>query len=228
MQCCFFLHWAPDWDCEVRNSKVGSDGITASYLWRQLVLSNKEGVLTFKRVSVPEIDMLFANIAETFSKQQDNSVALRKAIQSLKETYFCSPANSLAVCIEKIKQEHDACSVQVHMEGYRFWLTVKDEEVPEKLNQAEQQVRELDRATKGVISRETKLQEMISSVLQSQEEMVEKVKVANSEYLNFIRLEGNLRENLEKISLAKQLSKQYVEEAKDVLKEISKSASLTL
>lgn len=71
-----------------------------------LVLLNKEEVLTFKRVSVPEIDTLFANIAETFSKQQDDCVALRKAIQSLKETYFCSPANSLAVCIEKIKQEH--------------------------------------------------------------------------------------------------------------------------
>lgn len=114
------------------------------------------------------------------------------------------------------------------MEGYRFWLTVREKEFPEKLSQAEQQVQELDRATKGVISTKTKLQEMISCVLQSQDKMVEKVKVANIEYLDFIRLEGNLRENLEKMRLAKQLSKQYVEEANNVLREMSKSVSLSI
>lgn len=71
-----------------------------------LDLCNKEKALTFKRVSVPEIDTLFADIADAFHKQQDDYIATRTAIQRLKETYNCLPANSLSTCIEKIKQEH--------------------------------------------------------------------------------------------------------------------------
>ncbi|CAI5765710.1 Hypothetical predicted protein [Podarcis lilfordi] len=192
------------------------------------VLFNKEKPFTVKLVNVPEIDTLFTDITEAFNKQQCHCMAIRKTIRDLKDTYCCSPTSSLSVCIEKIQQEHSACNVQVHMEGYRFWLDAKEEKVPEKLEWAKQQVGELNRATKGVISMETKLQEMISSVLQNQEPLVERVKVANSEYLDRIRLEGNLRENIEKTSRAKQFSKEFREEANSVLREMSKSAGLTL
>ncbi|XP_061477765.1 uncharacterized protein LOC133382115 isoform X2 [Rhineura floridana] len=188
----------------------------------------QEKPFTVKRVYVTDIDTLFTNIIEAFNKQQADCLAIRAAIQDLKETSCCSPVSSLSVCIEKIQQEHSAYNVQVHMEGYRFWLDSREKDVPEKLEWAQQQVGELNRATKGVISTETKLQEMISLVLQSQEMLVERVKVTNPEYLDQIRLERNLRENIEKISLAKQFSKQYREEANSVLVEISKSANLTL
>ncbi|KAH0629333.1 hypothetical protein JD844_011328 [Phrynosoma platyrhinos] len=179
-----------------------------------------------KRVNVPEIDTLFTNIAETFNKQQRDFLALWEAIRGLKKAYSCSPASYLSVCMEKIQQEHSDCSVQVHMEGYRFGLDVREKEVPEKLKQAQQQVGKLNHATIGIISSHTKLQEMIHSVLQSQDKLREKVKVTNSEHLDWIRLDGNLTENIEKIRLAEQFSKQYKEEANGVLREMSKSGGL--
>ncbi|XP_060620206.2 uncharacterized protein [Anolis sagrei] len=187
---------------------------------------SKDKPLTVKRVNMPEIDTLFDNIAETFNKQQGNCLALWEAIQGLKKVYNCSPASYLSVCMEKIQQEHSDYSVQVHMEGYRFGLNVGDKEIPEQLKQAQEQVGELNRATIGIISSHTKLQEMIHSVLQSQDKLRERIKVTNSEHLDWIRLEGNLTENIEKIRLAEQFSKQYKEEANGVLREMSKSAGL--
>ncbi|KAJ7315835.1 hypothetical protein JRQ81_001997 [Phrynocephalus forsythii] len=189
---------------------------------------SKERPLKLKRAGVPKIDSLFANIAETFNKQQGDCLALREVIQGLKETFCCSPASSLSVCIEKILQEYRACNVQVHMEGYRFELAVREKEVPEKLKWAQQQVGELNRATLGVISMETKLQEMIHSVLQNQDKLIEKVKAVNLEYLDQIRVEGNLQENIQDVRLAEQYSKQYGEEANSVLREMSNSVGFTL
>ncbi|XP_054834407.1 uncharacterized protein LOC129329037 [Eublepharis macularius] len=191
-------------------------------------LNSKGEAVSFKWVNVSEIDTRFADIAKTFNKKQEDYWAIQAAIQGLKQSHSCSPASSLSVCIEKIQQENNDCGVQVHMEGYRFWLTAKKTEVPEKLEQAVRQVGELNRATIGVISTEIQLQEMICSVLRRQDTMMEKAREANPEYLDWIRIQGNLRENIEKISLVKQHSKKYVDEANNVLREMSKSANLTL
>ncbi|XP_039356458.1 uncharacterized protein LOC120382984 isoform X1 [Mauremys reevesii] len=189
---------------------------------------SKEGTLTMKLVNVLEIDMLFSDIAETFNKQHGDHWAMKEAIQRLKEVSGCAPTNSLAACIENIKQQHGACNVQVHMEGYRFSLVAEEKEVPEKLEQAQRQVGELNHATKCVIAMEMKLQEMVCSVLQRQSQLEETVKAGNPEYLDQVRLEVNLRENFQKVSLAKDLSKQYGEDASRVLKEMSQLAGLTL
>ncbi|XP_060108525.1 uncharacterized protein LOC132581335 [Heteronotia binoei] len=191
-------------------------------------LTSKGEALSFKRVNMPEVDTIFADIAKTFNKSQADYWAIQEAILGLKENYSCSPACSLSVCVEKIQQENGDCGVQVHMEGYRFWLTAKKKEVPKKLKLALQQVGELNRATIGVMSTKTQLQEMICSVLQSQDKMAERARDANFEYLDWIRLQGNLRENIEKINLVKKHSKKYVEEANNVLSEMSKSANLTM
>ncbi|KAM7146123.1 uncharacterized protein RBU57_014690 [Macrochelys suwanniensis] len=189
---------------------------------------SKEGTLTMKLVNVLEIDTLFSAIAETFNKQHGDHWAMKEAIQRLKEVSGCAPTNTLAACIENIKQEHGACNVQVHMKGYRFSLVAEGKEVPEKLEQAQRQVGELNHATKCVIAMEMKLQEMVRSVLQSQSQLEETVKAANPEYLDQVRLEVNLRENFQKVSLAKELSKQYGEDASRVLKEMAQLAGLTL
>ncbi|XP_077184456.1 uncharacterized protein LOC143833034 [Paroedura picta] len=191
-------------------------------------LTSKGETISFKLVSVPEIDTIFADIAKTFNKSQEDYWAIQKAILGLKQTYSCSLACSLSICIEKIQQENSDCGVQVHMEGYKFWLTAKKKEVPKKLKQALWQVEELNRATMGIISTKTQLQEMICSVLQSQDKMAERTRDENCEYLDWIRLQGNLRENMEKINLIKKYSKKYVEEANNVLSEMSKSANLTM
>ncbi|XP_034646454.1 uncharacterized protein LOC117887822 [Trachemys scripta elegans] len=189
---------------------------------------SKEGTLTMKLVNVLQIDTLFSDIAETFNKQHGDHWAMKEAIQRLKEVSGCAPTNSLAACIENIKQEHGACNVQVHMEGYRFSLVAEEKEVPEKLEQAQRQVGELNHATKCVLATEMKLQEMVHSVLQRQSQLEETVKAANPEYLDQVCLEVNLRENFQKVSLAKDLSKQYGEDASRVLKEMARLAGLTL
>lgn len=114
------------------------------------------------------------------------------------------------------------------MEGYRFSLVAEEKEMPEKLEQAQRQVGELNHATNGVIAVEMKLQEMVRSVLQRQSQLEETVKAANPEYLDQVRLEVNLRENFQKVSLVKDLSKQYGEDASRVLKEMAQLAALTL
>lgn len=116
--------------------------------------------------------------------------------------------------------------MQVHVEGYSFFLLVKDKKVPDKLKQAQQQVGELSRSTKCVLARKTRLQEMILSLLQSQAQLEERIKTSNPEYLDQVRLEGNLRENIEKISLAKELSEQYDEAARSILREMAQLAGL--
>lgn len=116
--------------------------------------------------------------------------------------------------------------MQVHVEGYSFFLLVKDKKVPDKLKQAQQQVGELSHSTKCVLARKMRLQEMILSLLQSQAQLEERIKTANPEYLDQVRLEGNLRENIEKISLAKELSEQYNEAARSILREMAQIAGL--
>lgn len=114
------------------------------------------------------------------------------------------------------------------MEGYTFSLIVKEKEVPDKLKQVQQQVGELSRSTKCVLDRKAILQEMICSVLQRQAELEERIKTTNPEYLDQVRLESNLRENILKLSLAKQLSEQYDEAARSVLRAMAQLAGLML
>lgn len=118
--------------------------------------------------------------------------------------------------------------MQVRVEGYSFSLIVKENKVPDKLKQVQQQVGELSRSTKRVLARKTRLQEMICSVLQSQTQLEERIKTANPVYLDQVRLEGNLRENIQKISLAKELLEQYDEAARRVLREMAQLDGLML
>ncbi|XP_006129214.2 uncharacterized protein LOC102460359 isoform X1 [Pelodiscus sinensis] len=189
---------------------------------------SKEGNLTMKLVNVLEIDTLFSDIAETFNKQHGDHWAMKEAIQRLKEDSGCAPTSSLTTCIEHIKQKYGTCKAQVQMEGYTFSLVAEEKEVPEKLEQAQRQVGELNHATKRVIATEMKLQEMVLSVLQSQKQLEETVKAANPEYLDQVRLNVNLRENFQKVSVAKELAKQYGEDASKVMKEMAQLAGLTL
>lgn len=69
---------------------------------------------------------------------------------------------------------------------------------------------------------------MICSMLQSQNELEERIKTANPEYLDQVRLESNLRENMQKLSLAKELSEQYDGAARSVLREMAKLAGSVL
>ncbi|PKU37375.1 hypothetical protein llap_12320 [Limosa lapponica baueri] len=189
---------------------------------------NKEGTLAMKLVNVRAVDALFSDIASAFNKQHEDHAAMTEAAQKLKGVSGCAPTASLTACIGTLQQEHGASKVQVRMEGYSFSLIVKENKVPDKLKQVQQQVGELSRSTKRLLARKTRLQEMICSMLQSQTQLEEKIRTTNPVYLDQVRLEGNLRENLQKIRLAKELSEQYDEAARSVLREMAQLAGLTL
>ncbi|XP_064378871.1 uncharacterized protein LOC112982445 isoform X2 [Dromaius novaehollandiae] len=195
---------------------------------RNIGVFSKEGTLTMKLVNVLAMDTLFSDIAQAFNKQHEDHSAMKKAAQKLKELSGCAPTAGLAACVEQAQREHGAREVQVHMEGYSFSLIVKERKVPDKLQRVQQQMEELSNSTKRVLATETALQEMICSVLENQTQLAERIKSANPEYLDQVRLEANLRENIQKISLAKELSEEYSEGAKSILREMAQLAGLTL
>nr|XP_033817540.1 uncharacterized protein LOC117368221 isoform X2 [Geotrypetes seraphini] len=191
----------------------------------------KDGEISMRMVNVASIDEQFSDITDIFNKQQEQHAAMKESIQDLKKSYDCTSNCSLAGCMEAVKREHGDQDVKVCMEGYNFSLRVKDEKedvVPAKLEQAKVYVQKLSRAAKLIISTETKLQEMMYSMLQSKSQLSERVKQENPEYLDQVRLEGNLEENFQKIDQIKKLSKLYEEEAKHVLTEMAKLAGVSL
>ncbi|XP_030062476.1 uncharacterized protein LOC115472371 isoform X2 [Microcaecilia unicolor] len=182
-------------------------------------------------VNMPTIDKQFSDITDIFNEQQEHHLTMEESIRELKKSYDCTSNCSLIGCIEAIKREHGDWDVKVCMEGYNFSLWVQDEKedmVPAKLEQARVQVQKLSRATKLIISTETKLQEMLYAVLQNKSQLSERVKKANPEYLDQVRLEGNLQENFQKIDQIKKLSRLYEEDAKRVLTEMAEQAGVSL
>ncbi|XP_027571516.1 uncharacterized protein LOC113985137 [Pipra filicauda] len=195
---------------------------------RNIGVFNKEGTLTMKLVNVQAIDTLFSDIATTFNGQHEAHCAMLRAAKRLREGCGCAPTAALTACMDTLQQEHGGHKVQVLMEGCSFSLAVKEQEVPEELRRVQQQVEELSRSTKRVLAGRTVLQGMTSSVLQSQAELEERIRAANPEYLDQVRLEGNLRENIQKIGLARELSEHYWEAASCVVREMAQGAGLVL
>ncbi|XP_029455132.1 uncharacterized protein LOC115090335 isoform X2 [Rhinatrema bivittatum] len=191
----------------------------------------KDGEISMRLVNVPTIDKQLSDIADAFNGQREHHLTMEESIRQLKAAYGCASTCSLVGCIEAIKEEHGDWDVKVCMEGYNFSLWIKEEkedEVPDKLEQAREQVKKMSRATKLIIATETKLQEMMYSVLQNKSQMSERVKQANPEYLDQVRLEGNLEDNFQKLNQVKKLSRLYEEEAKCVLKEVAELAGVSL
>ncbi|XP_027547558.1 uncharacterized protein LOC113971636 isoform X2 [Neopelma chrysocephalum] len=181
-----------------------------------------------KVVNIQAIDTLFSDIATTFNRQHEAHSAMLRAAKRLREVCGCAPTAALTACMDTLQQEHGAHGVQVIREGFGFSLAVKEQEVPEELRRVQQQLEALSRSTKGVLAWRTVLQEMTSSVLQGQAELEERIRAANPEYLDQVRLEGNLRENIQKIGLARELSEHYWESASCVLREMAQAAGLVL
>lgn len=69
---------------------------------------------------------------------------------------------------------------------------------------------------------------MVCSVLQNQAQLEERIQTANPEYLDQVWVGDNQRENIQELSLAKELSQQYTEAARSILRESAQLASLHL
>ncbi|XP_072259558.1 uncharacterized protein [Pyxicephalus adspersus] len=182
--------------------------------------------LLLKKVDVGEYDEKFSEIADLYNRQVDNHDIMTRSVSEL---IHISNSKNLSSCIETLKTQYSSYDPQIRMEGYNFSLTTQEtENLPEALQESQELVKQLSRAIKLLISTQTKLGGMVFSVPQDKSEMENKIKEANTGYLDQIRLVDNLQENIQNIDKAKQLSKEYEEEATNVLKEIANIAGVSI
>nr|XP_014344511.1 PREDICTED: uncharacterized protein LOC106703692 [Latimeria chalumnae] len=191
-------------------------------------MEKKDGKVVAKVVNIPDLDELFSKIADTFNKQQEYYLAMGECTRQLKGSYHCTPSHSLAACLQEMKQEHRGFNIKVQMQGYNFSLGVQPTVIPDKLEQAQQQVKQLCSATKLVVAIDTKLQEMINAILQNEDNVVERVKAENMSYQDQVRIESNLQGNFQEVKRAKQLSCCYSKEANALLEEVAQLAGVPL
>lgn len=105
---------------------------------------------------------------------------------------------------------------------------VKSEaEIPSELNRMQENVTELSRAAKSIISISTKLNEMIESLLRDEDSMISQIQDAESRHQEQKRLMDNLRENLREARRAKELSPKYRKEAGNLLNEAALLSGIT-
>ncbi|XP_036423440.1 uncharacterized protein si:ch73-345f18.3 [Colossoma macropomum] len=190
--------------------------------------AQRSGNVVARHVGIPDLDQRFADVAETFNKQQEHYVCMEEKRKTLMYRYRCSAGDSLSDCLKKIKDEHDTHQVRLQMKGYDFTLVVTPEdEVPDKLKRTQENVSELCKAAKAVVAVGTKLQEMINWLLKAEESLTEQVKEAAATHQDQKRLGGNLQENLREARRAKELSPRYREEAGKLLNEAALLSGVT-
>ncbi|XP_075701298.1 uncharacterized protein LOC142665479 [Rhinoderma darwinii] len=193
---------------------------------KQVKVLEKGKTLVVKNINVKEYDVKFVEIAELYNNQVENYMTMKKSLFEFNEV---NDSANLTSCMEKMKEKYSSYDIQIQMKGYNFSLLVKTtEEVPKNLQESQDLMKELSRATKILIGSQTKLGGMVFSVSQMQEEMRKKIKEVNTGYLDQIRLVENLEENIKNIDNAKLLSKEYEEEASEVLREIAHIAGVTI
>lgn len=101
-----------------------------------------------------------------------------------------------------------------HMKGYDFSLAVvPNDEVPGKLRNTQDNIRVLSQTSKAIVSAGTKLQEMIGWLTKSEEQLANRVLKEAPAYQEQLRLEDNLKENLQECRRVRDQSAAYREEA---------------
>ncbi|XP_007901415.1 uncharacterized protein si:ch73-345f18.3 isoform X1 [Callorhinchus milii] len=192
-------------------------------------VSMKDGRITAKVVNVADLDRCFADIVNTFNDQQVNYLTLCESTRLLKEHCQCISSDMLIDCIKTLQQEHSGFAVNVEMKGYNFSLSVEStQSIPKQLQQVQQCVKELCASTKSIIAADPKLQEMINSMVQSEEENLERVKLASNTYQDQTRCLSNMRMNFKEIKRAKELSNTYREAAYSVLRDMAQVAGINV
>ncbi|XP_043088882.1 uncharacterized protein si:ch73-345f18.3 [Puntigrus tetrazona] len=228
MGCCFS---SPDGDGE-REPLIQSNNKTPTESARppraNTDVDERRGVFSARRVGVSALDERFTDVAETFNKQQEHHETMKNKLQTLASRYRCPVNDSLSECLRKIRERHELCHISLEVKGYDFNLTARSEaEVPGELRRTQENVAELSRAAKSVISAGTKLHEMIDSLLRDEDGMRRQIQDAESRHQEQKRLLDNLRENLREARRAKELSPAYRKEAGNLLNEAALLSGIT-
>lgn len=114
-------------------------------------------------------------------------------------------------CVMLIVDTHQ---VTFQMKGYDFSLAVvPNDKVPSKLRSSQDSIRGLCQASKSIVAAGTKLQEMIDWLTKAEEQLANQVLKEAPAYQEQLRLEDNLKENLQECRRAREQSAAYREEA---------------
>ncbi|XP_050991911.1 uncharacterized protein si:ch73-345f18.3 isoform X2 [Labeo rohita] len=193
-----------------------------------VTLDQKNGRFIARRVGVPGLDERFTDVADTFNTQQEHYETMKNKLQTLASRYHCPNNDSLSECLKKIKENHELCHISLEVKGYDFILKVRSEaEISSELKRTQENVTELSRATKSVISVSTKLHEMIDWLLKAEDSMISQIEAAESRHQEQKRLLDNLKENLKEARRAKELSPKYRKEAGNLLNEAAQLSGIT-
>ncbi|KAM3922499.1 uncharacterized protein RB166_011667 [Leptodactylus fuscus] len=193
---------------------------------KQVMVLEKGKKLIVKKVNVTEYDDKFTEIAELYNHQVENYVAMKTSLSQLNEV---NNSADLTGCMEVIKEKYSHHDIQIQMKGYNFSLLVKaTENIPENLQESQELMKELNRATKVLLGSQMKLGGIMFSGSQIQEEMANQIKEVNPGYLDQVRLVENLKENMKNTDQAKLWSAEYEEEAGQVLREVAHIAGVTI
>ncbi|KAG7457446.1 hypothetical protein MATL_G00227120 [Megalops atlanticus] len=179
------------------------------------------GKLSVKLVGVPELDGHFADIAETFNQQQEHYESMLESLGQLRAS--CGHGGGLSDCLHRLQAENSTRQLSVQMKGYEFSLEVSGE-VPPELQRAQESVSSLCQAVKAITAAGPRLQGMIRWLLQSEEQLRQRVTDASPNFQQQLRVQANLRENLQGVRRVQVRSAQYREEAGAVLSEAAKLA----
>ncbi|XP_048059604.1 uncharacterized protein si:ch73-345f18.3 isoform X3 [Megalobrama amblycephala] len=181
-----------------------------------------------RRVGVSDLDERFSDVAETYNKQHEDYETMKNKLQTVANRYKCPTNDSLSQCLKKIKEEHANCHISLEVKGYDFTLMVRSEaEIPNDLKRTQENITELSKAAKAVISVATKLQEMIDWLLKAEDTMTKQVEAAESRHQERKRLVDNLKENLREVRRAKEKSPKYRKEAGNLLNEAAVLSGIT-
>ena len=127
--------------------------------------------------------------------------------------------------------------VSLKIKGYDFSLSVvpvgsegesEEEPLPPHLRLAQDELRGASETAKATISKGTTLQEMIGWLLRSRDQMAAQVNSAAPTYQEQGRLSENLKENMQEVRRAKELSLGYRQQAGEVLTEAAQIAGAYL
>ncbi|XP_077050970.1 uncharacterized protein LOC143701518 [Siphateles boraxobius] len=191
-------------------------------------IDQKTGRFTARHVGVNDLDERFNDVAETFNKQQEHYETVKNMLQTVANRYKCPTDDSLTQCLKKVKEEHENCYISLEVKGYDFTLMVRSEaEIPNALKMTKDNITELSKATKAIISVATKLQEMIDWLLKKEDSMTKQVESTENNPQDKKRLLDNLKENLREARRAKETSPKYRKEAGNLLNEAAVLSGIT-
>ncbi|KAJ8273928.1 hypothetical protein GJAV_G00107030 [Gymnothorax javanicus] len=219
-RCCPSCFYSPDESAQSSEERQPLLPAESARLSRPVAagVTLKKGRFVPKMVGVPELDQHFADISETFNQQQGHYEGMTEALRLLGECYGRPEGNSLSQILQSIREKHNGAQVSLQMQGYDLTLLVSGEGSA-GLQQAQEHVSTLAQAAKAVVAAGPRLQSVIGWVLQGEEQMVTQVRMANPSFQEQLRVESNLRENVQAARWAGELSARYRHEAGALLTE---------